>query len=341
MDKDTAILITGATGFIGSYVLRTLIKEGYKNLTAIHRSSSDFSLVREIKNEINWVCCDILDVPGLEGALSKKEVVIHAAALVSFDPRDREKLNRVNIRGTANIVNVALAMRVIRFIHISSVGVFPRRKIGEVIDENVDWSDSKLNTDYAISKYQAELEIWRGAAEGLSVTILNPSLVIGSGFWQSGSASIFGQVYQGLRFYPEGSTGVVDVRDVAQAVCRSLQNAVAGERIIISGENMSYQAILDLIADQFGKKRPSIRLNRWLREIALIKYFLTSLTGRRAKVLTRASLKNAQHKWSFDHHKSLEMLEMKYRPIATCISETCQLFLKANQVGLPPTSLPL
>ena len=341
MNKDVRILVTGATGFVGSYILRSLIHAGYQNVSALHRESSDFSLVAEIKEEVRWICCDLMDLPGLEEAAVDQQIVVHAAALVSFQPWDRKRLNKVNVEGTANMVNVARAADVGRFIHISSVGVFPRKHPGETIDETVEWSDSKLNTDYAISKYYAELEVWRGAAEGLEVTILNPSLVIGSGFWNSGSASLFKQVYRGLRFYPKGSTGVVDARDVGLAVVKSLSASVGGERIIISGENLSYRQILDQISEHFKRRKPTIKLNAWILELALLKYRLSTFFGIRAKVLSRASLHNSQHKWFFDHSKSVRELQLQYRPVSACISETCQQFEKAQQMGLPPMCLPL
>ena len=341
MNSNTAIFVTGGTGFIGSYILRMLLKSGFKNLTATRRASSRFDLLGEAKERIKWVECDILDIVTLHQVLQSEEVVIHAAALVSFDPKDQFQLQQVNVEGTANIVNTCISTDISKLVHISSIGVFPRKKPGETIDESVEWSDSVLNTDYAISKYRAELEVWRGCAEGLSVMVLNPSLVIGSGNWLEGSASIFAQVQEGLQFYPDGSTGIVDVRDVAQAVVQVLKHDLSGQRVIISAENQSYQDILSTIAENLHREKPKIKLNRVLIEVAVIRNWLLSKTSAQTKVITRASLKNAQHRWSFDHSKSTDLLQLTYRDIDECISETCKQFLEAMDDHLTPKFLPI
>lgn len=341
MAPNTSILVTGGTGFIGSYILRQLIKSGFTNISAIYRPTSNFALLGDDKDKVNWIPCDVLDIVTLTEVIHGKQIVIHAAALVSFDPRDQRKLMKVNVEGTANIVNVSLDQTVSQLIHISSIGVFPRQQNDEVIDESVEWCNSPLNTDYAISKYQSELEVWRGSAEGLPAVILNPSLVMGSGNWKEGSASIFSQVQNGLKFYPGGSTGVVDVRDVAKSVLRALDLSLVGQRIIVNGENRSYQEILDLIATHLGRPKPTVKLNRMLTEIALLRNWLLTKTGYSAKVITRASLKNAQHRWSFDNSRSKKELQLHYRNIEECIHETCQQFQIASKEGFMSKYLPL
>ena len=331
MVSEPKVFVTGGTGFIGSYILRTLVQANFGHITATYRASSKFDLVADIKEQVSWIPCNILDTLKLYESIRDQDVVIHAAALVSFDAKDRLNLTRTNVQGTANVVNASLEGGVKQLVHISSIGVFPRKIIGEVIDESIEWSTNHLTTDYALSKYQAELEVWRGSAEGLPVLILNPSLVIGSGFWAQGSAAIFSQVSKGLHFFPKGTTGIVDVRDVAKAVLLGMQKKIIGERIIISGENYSYQKMLRTIALQLNKRPAKIQLNRLLIEIALLRNWILTTSGISSRVLTRASLKNAQHSWTFDHGKSLRLLSLQYRKIDQCISETCAQLSEASE----------
>ena len=330
MDTNAKIVVTGGTGFIGSYIIRSLLERGYHNITACKRKNSRLDLLGKSASQINWVDCELGDVVGLSDLVASHDAVIHAAALVSFNPKDRGMLMQTNVRGTANLVNACLEQNVKRMIHISSIGVFPRMLQGEIIDESVSWSGEVTQSDYAISKYQSELEVWSGGAEGLSIVILNPSLVIGGGWWASGTASIFQQIDQGLKFYPAGATGVVDVRDVAEAVIKCLQSSIHGERIIISAENNTFEHLLTQISTLLGKQSPTTRLNRFLIELALLRSWLLGKISPSNRVLTRVSLHNAQHNWAFDHSKSKRLLKLNYRSVDEVLAQTARSYQQSK-----------
>lgn len=337
MDKQAKILVTGGTGFIGSYILRYLVNAGYTNLHALKRTTSDLSLLGTAKENVAWIDCDLLDTVRLFEVIEGVDGVIHSAAMVSFDPSDSAMLMKVNVEGTANVVNACLESGVRRFIHVSSIASFARKKDGGLIDESVEWEDGKSITGYARSKYYAEMEAWRGGSEGLSMAMINPALVLGAGFWQQGSPSMFKQISDGMRFYPTGSTGFVDVRDVALAAIILLENDVQNQRFIISAENLTFKSVFDQIADGLNKSRPSIALNSFLNEVAFWVLKIRSLFTSQ-KPLTRATIKNSAALIGFNAEKSIQELGLNYRSVAKTIRETSALL--SESVSESPGTLP-
>jgi nucleoside-diphosphate-sugar epimerase len=259
MDKNTKILVTGASGMVGSYIVRNLLLEGYVNITGCRRESSNLEYIGDFINTIDWVVLDILDPMVVFQTVKHAEVVIHTAAAVDFQGQF-ERLYKVNVEGTATLVNAALEANVKKFVYISSTAALGRKSRKNIIDENTEWEYSKYNTDYAISKYHAELEVWRGVAEGLKAVVLNPSFILGTGDWNKSSLQLIKKIDAGIWLYPSGSNGFVDVRDVAKSVFLALKDGVIGERYIISAENSSYKKIIDLIAKELEKKPPSLKL---------------------------------------------------------------------------------
>ena len=176
------IFVTGGTGFVGAYLLQYLVANGYQNITALKRPSSPMDLVVSISNQIHWVEGDVLDLPVLEEVMKEVDQVYHCAAMVSFQPNDKEQMMQVNRQGTANIVNMAMHHKVKKLVHISSIAAIGKEKDQKIISELTKWKEDVNTTNYAKSKYAAEMEVWRGIAEGLKAVIINPSMILGSGF---------------------------------------------------------------------------------------------------------------------------------------------------------------
>ncbi|HLI93769.1 MAG TPA: NAD-dependent epimerase/dehydratase family protein, partial [Puia sp.] len=205
------ILVTGGTGFLGAYIIRDLIQRGY-SVRALHRHGSmPFFLPAAIREQVEWVRCDIRDPLGLEDAMAGVDGVVHAAAKVSFSPRERRELWSINIEGTANVVNTALDLKVRRFLFVSSVAAIGRTGGNEEVTEDRSWEHNRYNTNYAISKFRGEMEVWRGIGEGLPAVIVNPSTILGYGDWNNSSCAIFRSVYHEFPWYTEGINGFVDV----------------------------------------------------------------------------------------------------------------------------------
>lgn len=340
MRSNDKVLITGATGFIGSYVLRLLLQRGYK-VRALKRRKSALDLVRNVADKVEWVEGDVTDIVALEEAFEGVTRVCHCAALVSFRSSDERRMMRINVEGTANMVNLALNANVQHFVHVSSVAALGRAAHRPVLDETCPWVDGPTNTRYALSKYLSEQEVWRAHAEGLPVAVVNPSMVLGSGFWHVGTSRFFLQIYKGLALYPIGQNGFVDVRDVTQFILLLLERGIQGERYILSAQDLLFRDVFFQIADALGVRRPFIRVTPWLAEIGWrLEWLRSKLTGA-DPLLTRDSARASTCRFSYRNDKSLTVSGFTYRPIEQTIRETAAQFLEAARDGFSPRILPM
>ncbi|MDH3649505.1 MAG: NAD-dependent epimerase/dehydratase family protein [Saprospiraceae bacterium] len=341
MIKKEPILVTGGTGFLGSYILRYLVAQGFEQIRALHRKDCDYSLVEPVMNRIQWIECNLQDTEALYEAVNGSHRIIHAAALVSFDPRHDRTLLQINTEGTANVINIALASDVQKVVYVSSIAAIGRETNGQVITEETKWEESDWVNGYAKSKYLAELEVWRGSLEGLDTCIINPSVILGSGFWNKGSARIFHLVAKGFPVYPLGGTGFVDVRDVARAAIIGLNDRIKDRRIIISGENRSYREIMREIAQQLRMSEPKYGLNTLLQRLAVMWDWTNARLKKKSQLLTITSLRNASRTIHFENQRSLDLLELEYTPIADTIADTCLQLRESMQSHGKPRYLSL
>ena len=215
------ILVTGGSGLLGSHLLAQLCLDG-KTVRAIHRKNSDLQSIKkifyyytsnvdELFGKIQWVQADINDIPALESCFNGIEQVYHCAALVSFNESDFDKLYKINVEGTANVVNLSLANKIKKLCYVSSIATMSKNENTQVIDEENQWNAEKETNPYALTKYGAEMEVWRANQEGLSVIVVNPGVILGSGFWHKGSSSFFPKIKKGFPFYTNGITGFIGV----------------------------------------------------------------------------------------------------------------------------------
>ena len=232
------ILVTGATGLVGSHLVYQLVFQGHE-VKALYRNEENIKRVKQVFAyfkrpdlfaKINWFQADILDIPKFEKAFENVDYVYHCGALVSFDPKEEEKLRKVNIEGTANVVNCCLDFQVKKLCYVSSIASLGDLKEHEtIITEETEWNPEKHRSDYAISKYGAEMEVWRGYQEGLPVVVVNPGVILGPLFWLEGSGDIYKKVKNGLLFYTKGGTGFVSVNDVVTVMVKLLNSPVVGK----------------------------------------------------------------------------------------------------------------
>ncbi len=341
MDKnDSLILVTGGTGFLGSYLVRLLVKNGYK-VRAIRRASSPMDLVQELENQVEWIEADVTDIVALEDAFQGVTHVMHCAAISSFHPKDAQRLKNINVDGTTNVVNLALDFGVQKLIHVSSIAAFGRAKNRPRLDENSKWVQSKGNSRYAVSKYLSEQEVWRAHAEGLPVAIVNPAVILGSGFWDAGSPRFFSQIDQGLKFWPVGRGGFVDVRDVAQFMLHLLESDITGERYILNAQNASFKELFELIANALGTKPPPIKVSPFLAEVAWRVEWLKEKILGAEPVVTKESARSSVSSFYYENAKSLSVFNFQYRPLEQTVRETAAQFLEAKKEGMKAKVLPL
>ena len=322
------ILITGGTGFLGSYIIKQLVEKNYA-VRAIRRGNKLPTWIsKEITDKVEWVEGDILHVVALQDAMEGVDTVIHSAAIVSFLRKDREQMYQVNVEGTANVVNMALEKNVSRLVHISSVAALGRTAGGGHVNEEKKWEESKVNTHYAKSKFKAELHVWRGVSEGLDAVILNPSTILGFGDWHSSSCAIFKQVYEGFNWYTPGINGFVDVEDVAKAVIHCMESDISEQRFIINGDTWPFKKLQDTIADNFKKKRPGRKTTPFLLAIAWRLEKLKSLLTGKKPLLTKESARVAQSQTFFENDKILKALPgFSFTPLEETIENACKKYL--------------
>ncbi|MDX2002432.1 MAG: NAD-dependent epimerase/dehydratase family protein [Chitinophagales bacterium] len=334
------VLVTGATGLVGSYLTKYLLKAN-KQVRAIKRPSSDLSLLGDYVAQIEWVDGDVLDIVSLEDAMQGVEQVYHAAAFISFRPSQRQQMLKINAEGTANVVNVALQQGIKKLLYFSSVTALGTSKHGEILDEKSEVLDADYDSSYGLSKYLGEIEVWRGMLEGLKAVIVNPSLILGAGRWSDSSLKLFSQVDHGIDFYPVGSNGYVDVRDVAQVAIRLMDSDIINERFILNAENLSYREVIGQIADNFKVKKPTKALSGAITTLAVLAERTRSLFSNTEPALNSEIAQLITERHTYSNEKIKQRFAYQFIPIEQSLRECCQAYMESKKAGQAYATLPL
>jgi len=314
------ILVTGGAGLLGKELITQLLAQG-KKVRAIYNKTP---LAHFSSPGLEQFHCNILDVVRLEEAMKGIEQVYHAAAIVTFNPLKKQEMFKINIEGTANVVNAALEAGVKKMVHVSSVAALGRIRENEMVNESMNWTEETSNSAYGQSKYLAEMEVWRGIAEGLEAVMVNPSIILGAGNWNEGSTKIFQSVYNGFPWYTDGVTGFVDVKDLARAMIQLMESTISGERFVISAQNTGYKELLDMIAHAFGKKAPYKKVTPFLSKMVWRMEAIKSRFTKKEPLVTKETSRTAMAKVYFDNSKLLRFLPgFTYRPLQETITTTC------------------
>ncbi len=281
---------------------------------------------------LSWRDGDLNDILSLEEVFQLADEVYHCAAMVSFQAKDQEQMNHVNVDGTANVVNAAISCGVKKLCYISSIAALGRTKSGQLIDEKTHWDESPNNSNYAISKHKAEMEVWRGIEEGLNAVVVNPGVIMGIGDWNKGSANMLKMVAKGLSFYSTGVNGYVDVEDVVKASVLLMDKNLFAQRYILVSENISVKDFFETAAKELGKKAPNIKVNKLLAEIAWRLMALKKiLTGKQANI-TKETARASLNQYFYNNQKVKDAIQMDFKPVKQTIAEACkQLILQQNQ----------
>jgi dihydroflavonol-4-reductase len=333
------ILVTGATGLVGAHLLIHLIENQnsesntiraiYRNIASIEKTKSLFAFYKKefLLQQIEWVPADITDVPSLEIAFQNIKTVYHCAALISFDPKDENKLRKINIEGTANVVNFCIAYGIEKLCFISSIAtlgdLLPHEKY---ISEETEWNPEQNHSDYAISKYGAEMEVWRGHQEGLDVIIINPGVILGPVLdhkdWEQGSGQLLTQVKKGLKYYTKGTSGFVAVTDVVQIAMSLMESNIKNERFIVIAENIAFQEILNTMADSLHVKRPNTHASPFLMEILWRLDWLSSVVFRTKRKLSKITAKATYTQNTYSNHKIKQQLNFNFTTVKPYLQST-------------------
>ncbi len=336
LKHEIMILLTGATGLVGSHVLYDLTSD-QQHVRVLKRKTSSTSILKnlfaiysnnpeELLGRIEWVDGDVQDYFSVEEAMQGIDQVYHCAAMVSFDPKDQPLMMKINVGGSANVVNACLASQVKKLCFVSSVAALGRSGQDVMVDETCDWIDSKENSEYAKSKYAAEREVWRGIAEGLDAVIVNPSIIIGPGDPGKSSVRLLKMASKGNPFYTEGINSFVDVRDVSRAMIELMQSNLVNERFVLAGGNYSYRHLFNLMADGFGLKRPSIHVKPWIFEILWRAEKLRSQMTGSSALISRETAGTSSRRYYYSSEKIQKALNFEFTPIERSIIDNCKYF---------------
>jgi dihydroflavonol-4-reductase len=343
------VLITGCSGLVGRHLADLYMQRGYR-VRGLRRPGHLLNLAADTDG-IEWIDGDILDIPSLEKALESVNFVIHAAAVVSFSPKDKGRMLAVNVEGTANIVNSCLKVGVQKLCHISSIAALGRSALAIaaakeitnakhspeiIVSEKAKWEDSPYNSLYAQSKYLAELEVWRGIAEGLNAVIVNPSLILGVGDWNRSSSRIFRYVWKETPFYTSGMVNYVDVRDVAEIIFLLMNTDISAKRYILNAGNISYQDLFNGIADCFHKRRPRIRVRAFAAQLLWRLEWIRSQITRKAPLITRETAQLAALSFRYDNSAIKLDHHVYFRSIEDTLQWCCKNYQK--QLAVNPSA---
>jgi len=330
------ILVTGGTGLVGSHLLFHLALK-HSKIRAIYRDKTNLKKVKNVFlyysakhkilfDKIEWLKADLNNIPSLNQAFKDVNTVYHCAALVSFNPKDYFKMRKTNINGTANMVNLSIGFDVKKFCYVSSIATLEDLPNDTLITENSDWNGVK-NKGYAITKYGAEQEVWRGSQEGLKVIIVNPGVIIGPGFWNSGSGKMFSNIYKGFKYYTDGVTGFVGVNDVVKAMIALTESKLNLERYILVSENLSFKQVFDTIAQSLKVKKPSIKVTKWFAALIWRLDYLKGLITGKPPLFTKETAISSQSKVYYSAAKIKEAIPFEFKSVYETIKMTADKFI--------------
>jgi len=317
------ILITGATGFLGSEVALQLVQQGHPIRCTKRTTSTIPAILQPFNTQIEWVDADLLDMFAIETALEGVTQVYNNAAWVSLKEVDKKQMIYTNVTGTANLVNLCLQQN-IKLVHVSSVAAIGLAKPGDLITENHHLDLATETDGYAISKLESEMEVWCGIAEGLDAIVVNPTIIIGPNAGTAGSGQLFETVKKGLKFYTEGTCGFVDVQDVARCMIKLMESDITAERFIISSENRDYKSLTAEIADCFGVKRPSSLAKPWMLGLAWRGAKIVSALTGNPPAIDKISAQAASMERNYDNSKIKAATGIEFKPVTQTIKAVCQ-----------------
>ena len=322
---------------VGAHLLYFLLKEN-RQVRAIHRKDSDIDSVKKVFalytseadslfNKIEWMEADIIDIPALTPTFENVTQVYHCAAIINFNPAKYKTLKKVNVEGTANVVNLCLAKNIDKLCYVSSVAAFGSALKGQSINEKTSWNPDEKNNVYAITKYGAEMEVWRGTQEGLDAVIVNPGIIFGISPHDEGSGIITSLGSRGIPFYPTGGMGFVDVQDVVKAMISLMDSQIKNKQYVLVSENVTFKEILTRLAVLYGKKPPTKKLSKSLMFfLSGIDWLSSNIFGTKRK-LTRATVRSMFSSPLYDSSKISDELGFEF----TGVEETLKRIVMASE----------
>lgn len=329
------ILVSGASGLVGTAILNQLLSSPSPKIRALYRHRQ--SKTRALKNlarshppeklaHIEWFQVDINKVPRLNDAFDGVKEVYHCAGYIAGDENEAEITRKINMEGTANMINLALNRGVEKFCHTSSIAALGSEIGNRTIDENSPRNNDKAYSSYALSKFGAEMEAWRGSEEGLNVIIVNPGVIIGAGNWHTGSGQFFSRIDKGFNYHLPKVSGFVGGDDVAEAMVSLMKENCFGRRYILVAENASLKQVMTRVAKALHKKPPQRALKPWMISIAWMAQSVGSLLWNGKKEFTRDSISSLFDREYYSSKRIEEELNFRFQPMDRVIADTAEIY---------------
>ncbi len=335
-------LVTGATGILGSHVVLKLLQNN-KPVIACKQKNSDLKKIaklfsyytkddKDLFQKIEWRDIDVCDIFSIEQALEGISNVYHCAGFVSFNKKDRNKLFKINESGTSNLLAACMHKKINGFCHVSSIATINNLDYKEALHENVFWKTSGKESDYALSKYNAEREVWRAIEEGLNAIIVNPGVILSPGFWNQSSSKLFGMCYKGNKFYTDGLAGYISATDTASIMVELMDKKQFANRYILVEGNYTFKQIFDMILSNFGKQKTTVKAGRTILQMGRFFDYISSKITSKDQILSGAIVNAALNEQTFLNSKIKETLHFKFTPISHQINEICRFFKEDRMV---------
>lgn len=323
------ILVTGGTGLVGAHLLYALASSSGKKVRAIFRNEQKLKNVKivfsyytenydDIYNLIDWFEADITDIPSLLEAFKGVTHVYHCAAFVSFEPDKYQLLRKTNIEGTFNIVNISISNHIEKLCYVSSIATLGHDN--KIITEDTNWNPEADNSVYAITKYGAEMEVWRGSQEGLNAVIVNPGVILGAGIWRYGTGVLFKKAHKGFKYFTSGTVGLVAVEDVTNLMIKLMESNVINERFIIVSENWSYKKFLKALSKAVNSKPPQKMASSFILNLGWkLDWLIHKLTGKRRQ-LTKQIVHSLSSETFYSSEKIKQTLNYNFKSVQESIT---------------------
>jgi nucleoside-diphosphate-sugar epimerase len=339
MTQQQKVLVTGGTGLVGSHLLYRLVTDGFR-VRAIYRQAGQIEKCKTLFSfyhadealfqSIEWVEGDVVDYFSVADALEGIDFVYHAAAFVTFDPKRKQEMLEINEEGTANVVNACLEKGIQKLCYVSSIATLGSPVNGNLIDEETSWQSDEAHSAYSLSKFRAEMQVWRGIKEGLNAVMVNPGVIIGPGELSRSSGALMARIKRGMFFYTLGSTGFVDVRDVVNAMVLLMQNDISDERFVLVAENLSFHQLIVKAATVFKSKAPRHQATPFLTGLAWRIDALASFLLRRSPGFTRENARTSHSKSAYSSKKFQERFQYQFISVDDSVRHVNRWFSTVN-----------
>lgn len=332
------VLLTGGTGFLGSYIARELCCRHYQ-VRVLVRPSSDLRRLAGLN--IETFTGDLLHPEDLRRALAGCDAVIHAAALIDQASTDLEHFEQVNVQATILLVEAALEEGVHRFIYVGSANA---TGYGSIEHPGTEWSEFNLfryGSGYINSKYLAQQYVLEQVEKrGLPAVVVNPAFLLGPFDQKSGPGVVIRRgLSHRIQWCPPGGKNFIHVRDAAIAICQALTHGEAGECYLLAGENMRFRTFFRLLNRLGGHRAIQVRVPACLLIIAgFIGSVLGKLSGR-PRLLNLVNARILCLGLFYSGARAREVLGLPGTPVATAIRETLRWFSEGGDrpsgTGIP------